>query len=82
MSEKNHQKEEVANFQHASEWLNDNGHPSYSYLMKLAEEDTVESRDELMELAERYDIPRHTVTTTQDLVEKIMLYMNMGQEAV
>jgi hypothetical protein len=64
--------------QHAQEWLNDHGHPSYSYLKKLAEDDTIESRDQLLELAQNYDIQFDRSTTTQELIERIRLYMDLG----
>jgi hypothetical protein len=73
--------EEPVMIQHAQEWLNEHGQPSYSYLKKLAEDDTIESRDELLELAETYSIQYDHSTTAQELVEKIRLYMNLGPES-
>jgi hypothetical protein len=64
--------------QHAQEWLNEHGHPSYSYLRKLAADDTIEARDQLLELAENYDIHYDHSTTAQELVERIRLYMDIG----
>lgn len=70
--------DEPTMIQHAQEWLNEHGHPSYAYLKKLAAEDTIESRDQLLELAENYDIQYDRSTTAQELVERIRLYMDIG----
>lgn len=68
--------------QHSQEWLNAHGSPSYSFLKKMADTDSVESRDSLMELADQYNILYDQSTTLRDLVEKIRLAMNLGNEAV
>jgi hypothetical protein len=70
--------DETSVIQHSQEWLNDHGHPSYSQLMKLAEDGTIESREQLMELAQNYDIPYDRATTPYDLIERIMLYREFG----
>jgi hypothetical protein len=64
--------------QHSQEWLNDHGQPSYSHMRKLADEGTVESRDQLEELADQYDVQYDSSTSLQELIERIRLYMNMG----
>ena len=76
------QLEEPTVIQHAHEWLNEHGHPSYSYLRKLADEGTIESRDQLFELAQLYDVAYDQSVTSDDLVERIRLQMDMGAEAV
>lgn len=70
--------EEPVLIQHAQEWLNEHGQPSYSYLKKLAQDDTLEARDQLLELAQDYDVRFDHSTTTQELVERIRLYMDLG----
>jgi hypothetical protein len=67
--------------QHSHEWLNDHGHPSYSYLRKLANDDHVESRDELESLADQYNISYGKSTTVQELVDKIRLFMDLGADS-
>jgi hypothetical protein len=52
--------------QHSQEWLNEHGHPSYSYLK---------------ELAEQYNVKYDRSTTVRELVEKIRLFMNIGPES-
>jgi hypothetical protein len=81
MEEKDHQLDEPTMIQHSQEWLNSHGAPSYSYLKKLAEDDDLASREELLELAERYNISYDRSTPLQDLVEKIRLFMNIGPES-
>ncbi|HYC79855.1 MAG TPA: hypothetical protein VEC17_02420 [Candidatus Binatia bacterium] len=67
--------------QHSQEWLNEHGQPSYSYLKKLADEGTIESRDQLLELADQYNIPYDKSTTVNELIEKIRLFMNLGPDS-
>jgi hypothetical protein len=67
--------------QHSQEWLNEHGQPSYSYLKKLADNQTAESKDELLEIADRYNISYDKSTTVNDLVEKIRLFMSLGPES-
>jgi hypothetical protein len=81
-SDQHNQLEEPTIIQHAHEWLNEHGQPSYSYLMNLAELDTVEAHDELMELAQVYDIAYDPSATSNELVEKIRLHMDAGGEVV
>jgi hypothetical protein len=81
MTDKIHEKplDDGMMIQHAQEWNNEHGwFPSYSYLKKLAEEGTIESRDQLLEIAERFDIKYDRATTPLDLVEKIRLFMNLN----
>ena len=73
--------EEPEIIQHAQEWLNEHGQPSYSYLKKLAEEDSIEARDQLIELAEQYRISYDSSTTTNELIERIRLFMNLGPDS-
>ena len=70
--------EEPTVIQHSHEWLNDHGMPSYSYLQKLAEGDAATTRDELMELAETYDISYDRTTSPQELIDKIWLRISSG----
>lgn len=64
--------------QHANEWLNDHGQPSDAYLKRLADENTVEAKDQLFEIADQYNIVYDSATPMQELIEKIRLYMDMG----
>lgn len=80
MSEKD-QISEPDMIQHAQEWLNDHGQPSYSHLKKIAEEGTVESRDQLLELADEYNIQYDKSTSVNELIEKIRLFMNLGSHS-
>lgn len=80
MSEKN-QLNESDIIQHSQEWLNSHGHPSYTYLKKLATDGDPASRDELLELADQYNIPYDRSTTVDELVEKIRLFMNLGHDS-
>lgn len=68
--------------QHSNEWLNDHGQPSYSFLKKLADQDTVEARNSLIELADHYNIQYDKSTTLRELVEKIRLSMSLGSESI
>jgi hypothetical protein len=78
----NKQLDESTIIQHSQEWLNEHGQPSYSYLKKLAENENLDAREELVELAERYNVPYDKSTTLKDLVEKIRLFMGLGQDSV
>jgi len=70
--------EESEMIQNSLEWLNDHGHPSFSHLQKLAGEGTIESRDQLEELADGYNIQYDSTTGVGELVNRIRLYMNLG----
>ncbi len=83
MPEQNQQNpiDESDLIQQSQEWLNRHGQPSYSYLKKLANDDDPRSRDELLELADQYNIPYDHSTPVNDLVEKIRMYMNLGPDS-
>jgi hypothetical protein len=70
--------EESEIIQNSQEWLNDHGHPSFSHLRKMAEEGTIESRDQLEELADSYNIQYDSTTGPEELINRIRLYMNLG----
>ncbi len=80
MSEHN-QIDESSIIQHSQEWLNDHGQPSYSHLKKLMESNDPADKDELLELAERYNISYDRSTTLNELVEKIRMFMGMGSDS-
>jgi hypothetical protein len=80
MSEKD-QLNESDMIQHSQEWLNSHGQPSYTYLKKLADDDDPASKDELLELADQYNIPYDRSTTVNELVEKIRMFMSMGPDS-
>ncbi|MBX4187965.1 MAG: hypothetical protein KW793_02400 [Candidatus Doudnabacteria bacterium] len=67
--------------QHSQEWLNSHGQPSYSYLKKLSEDEDPASRDQLLELADQYNIPYDRSTSIRELIEKIRMYMNLGPDS-
>jgi hypothetical protein len=80
MSHEN-QLDESTLIQHSQEWLNEHGQPSFSYLKRLVEDDTIESREELLELAQNNGVQYDHSTTMQELMDRIRLSMSIGPES-
>ena len=64
-------KLEEQSIEHAARWQEEHEEPTPEKLQELAQEDTLEAREELQELAERYDVVYDGGTPSEDLARRI-----------
>lgn len=57
------------------EWRDEHEAPTPEKLQELAREDTLEAREELQELADRYDVTYEEDTNLEDLAQRITAAM-------
>jgi hypothetical protein len=80
MAEQHDSREDQRQVKHANNFLNDEERqPSPTYLERLRDEGTIDSHEELTQIAESYNIIFHDAATHQELFDKIMLALD--QEA-
>jgi hypothetical protein len=61
---------------HAEDFMQYHDILSPQQLIDLADQDTPESRERLLEIAEKYDIPFHESMNIREIVDKIILGMD------
>lgn len=71
---------DLESIQHANEWLNNHGQPSYEVLKSLSDSGTPEAMETLQQLADKYNISYVQDTTPSELVDKIRLAMRENSE--